>query len=259
MIGGISEVLEKIFIFQFKTLGYSIGGYFMRNIFNKYIRVARLYPAIITIIPILTLTVYLSDTELSKYLIDMLSLKILGNLSLGLVLLYLLMQFNRFISKEFYEKRIFNDELKMPTTEFLLLSDDMFSDEYKSKIRDKIESDFNIKLLDKEQESQKNIKARKLIVNSVGLIRGKVKDGDLLIQHNIEFGFFRNLIGGSWLGAFFSFLNIILFHFALSNLSLLIISLVCFIFYLIIIIFSKHIMRGYGELYAKRLFIEYLS
>ena len=62
-------------------------------------------------------------------------------------------------------------------------------------------TDFDITLLPEDQEKEKEEEARKKIVEAMSLIRAKVKDGRLLLQHNIEYGFVRNLIGGNEIAA----------------------------------------------------------
>lgn len=94
----------------------------MKLFFNKYLRVARLYPSVITTLPIIIFIFYMTNTELNIYLRGLLSLKIASDVSLALILLYLFSHIIRFIGKEFYEKRIFKDELMMPITELFDLT-----------------------------------------------------------------------------------------------------------------------------------------
>jgi len=52
-----------------------------------------------------------------------------------------------------------------------------------------------------------NITARKKIVEAVSIMREKVMDGHLLLQHNIEYGLWRNLIEGSTFALLISIIN----------------------------------------------------
>jgi len=225
---------------------------------NKYSRTARLYPAIISLIPILLLTISLSNNELESLLEQLVSVKIIGNVSMGIVLIYLLAQTNRFIGKEFFERRYFKTQLQMPTTEILLYSTDYISTQFKEKIRKKIERDFSLNLPSKVEEEKNNDDARRRIVDAVALVRGVVGDGKLLLQHNIEYGFVRNLIGSIPIGLSFSIVDIIYFQsHGMSNALKLAVALT--LFWFLLLLASKYLMRRYGILYARRLFEEYIS
>lgn len=183
---------------------------------------------------------------------------VIGNITISIVLLYLLMQINRFLGKFLFEKNMFKNELEMPTTNFLLFSNTEFSEEYKIKIREQIKSDFQIELPNEFMENQNIIETRKRVVEAVGLIRQKVKNGRLLLQHNIEYGFARNLIGGAIIGLMMSVFDIIYFY---NNADKLIggISIALSILFSILLIIHKPIIKHLGNQYAKRLFQEYLQ
>ncbi|MEK7074382.1 MAG: HPP family protein [Patescibacteria group bacterium] len=145
----------------------------------------------------------------------------------------------------------------MPTTNFLLFSDTHYSNEYKQQIREKILKDFGITLLSKEQEEKDEMAARKRIVEAASLIRGKVKDGRLLLQHNIEYGFARNLIGGSVIAFPTALIGVVLFYFFSYKVLPFVVLTVSATIYLVLIIFSKKIMDVFGVAYAKVLIQEY--
>ena len=96
------------------------------------------------------------------------------------------------------------------------------------------------------------------IVEVVGLMRQKVKNGRLLIQHNIEYGFFRNLIGGAILGLIMSCIDSVYFYHQDDD-TLMGISLFLVFSFSILLILNKIIIQNLGKLYAKRLFQEYLQ
>ena len=97
-----------------------------------------------------------------------------------------------------------------------------------------------------------------MLVDCVSLIRGKVKDGRLLLQHNIEYGFVRNLIGGSAVAVFLAIFNLIVFGYFLELLLPFYISLFLAITYLLIVMVGRKIIQSYGLRYAKILIQEYL-
>ena len=119
--------------------------------------------------------------------------------------------------------------------------------------------DFNLNLpqaLDEKlYPEETKIKIREI----VGLIINKVKGGNLLLQHNIEYGFVRNLMGGSVVACIVSILNIILFKFVFMNKIVFVTSILTLLIYLMPIIFSKKILKHYADEYADKLFREYLG
>lgn len=226
--------------------------------FDEYNRTARIYPSIITLLPFLIFTIYCDIDNLKQVIDNLISLRIVGNITIFVVLLYLLVQINRILGKFVFEKKLFRNELKMPTTNFLLLSNNEFSKEYKSQIRAKIKRDFKIELPNDIEETNDIENARKRIVESVGLIRQKVKNGRLLLQHNMEYGFFRNLIGGSIVGLLMSAFDIYYF-FSHRNNIIGVISIILTICFFTLLLIHKPIINHLGNLYAKRLFQEYLQ
>ncbi len=226
--------------------------------FDKYNRTARLYPSIIILIPFLLFTIYCNIDGLKDVFDDLLKVKIVGNITISVVLLYLLVQINRFFGKFLFERHLFKNEMEMPTTNFLLFSDQQYSKDYKTKIRERIQKDFKITLLTEEEELVDPVNARKMIIEAVGLIRQKVKNGRLLLQHNIEYGFARNLIGGSILGLIMSIVDSVYFYLQ-SNKLLFGLSLTLIVCFAILLCIHKPIIKHLGNQYAKRLFQEYLQ
>lgn len=226
--------------------------------FDKYNRTARIYPSIIILLPFLLFTIYCHIDNLKVVFEDLLKLKIVGNITISIVLLYFLVQINRALGKFVFEKSLFRNELEMPTTNFLLFSNQEFSKEYKLQIRAKIKKDFKVELLNENEETIDLENSRKRIVETVGLIRQKVKDGRLLLQHNIEYGFFRNLIGGSIIAFLMSGFDIYYFFTYKDNVLGEVSILFAFCFAILLLV-HKPIINHLGNQYAKRLFQEYLQ
>lgn len=226
--------------------------------FDKYNRTAKLYPSVIILIPFLLFTVYCDIDNLKDVFDNLLGIRILGNITISIVLLYLLVQVNRFLGKFIFERYMFQNELEMPTTNFMLYSNLEFSHDYKTKLREQIKSDFQITIPNEHSESDNIIDSRKRIVEAVGLIRQKVKNGRLLLQHNIEYGFFRNLIGGSIIGFIMSLIDIFYFYRIdnrlIGNISIGIASV-----FTVLLLLHRPIIRNLGMQYAKRLYQEYLQ
>lgn len=226
--------------------------------FNKYNLVARFYPAILCSLPILVLNFFLLDSYTGEFFSAIEGYKWIGGITFSAILIYLLAQIGRFVGKEVFEKIHFSDELSMPTTQLLLHSDKTYSSEQKLNIHSKIANDFSMTVCTLEQESLDEIGARRIIVDCVSLIRGKVKDGRLILQHNIEYGFARNLIGGSAVAVFLSIFNLIVFGYFLEQFIPFYISLFLAITYLLVVIIGRRVIQRYGLRYAKILIQEYL-
>ena len=226
---------------------------------STYYIEARLFPTVLTVIPLLILgNTIIHDLyyDTLKSIINVLPL--LTNLGLSAALLFLMVQINRFVAKEVFQRIYFKDEIFMPTTTHLLWNDNFFEFSIKENIRNKIKDRFHITLLTKEEELDDSIKGRKLIVSSVSQIRNVLRDNKLLLQHNIEYGFFRNLLGGSLIAIFFSI--ILLIYGKIENASgITIAALICLIIYLIPILFSSIIIKRYGIYYSKILFEQFLT
>ncbi len=92
----------------------------------------------------------------------------------------------------------------------------------------------------------------------MSLARKKVGSGKLLLQHNIEYGFWRNLIGGTIFAVLFSGITTYYSH-AENNKTLFFVSIILLIFYLLILIFNKFIIGRFGKMYARVLIQEYMG
>lgn len=83
--------------------------------------------------------------------------------------------------------------------------------------------------------------------------------GVLVGQHNLEYGFIRNLSGGSIIVIGISVLNIIIFLWIYPHHAAFIISCVVSLIYLLIVAFSKKMLLNVGNSYAKVLIQEYMA
>ena len=145
----------------------------------------------------------------------------------------------------------------MPTTNLLLKSNNELESSIKQKIEDKIKNKFDITLLSSIEESANQLRARKLIATTVSLIRNVLRDNSLLLQHNIEYGFFRNLIGGSFF-AFGISLIILISSYCTTDIATRNCGFILTSMYFLPIILSKVIINRYGKYYAKILYEQFL-
>lgn len=226
---------------------------------DKYDIFARLFPAILSSVPFFILHYFLLSPALGEFWGDLLTLKFISDITLVVVLLFLMMQMNRIISKLVFENLMYKDGLSMPTTNFLLHFDKYFSPKYTSQIHTRIKADFGIEIPTKHSESKNEELSRKMISEAVSQIRKKVGKGLLVGQHNLEYGFIRNFCGGNILSLLVSILNSIIFGFIYQNQIAFQISLTCLFIYLILSILSKKMIDVIGKSYAKVLIQEYMA
>lgn len=226
---------------------------------NTYYIKARLFPTVLTSIPTLILynkiVASLYHDKLQNIFV---ALPTITDVLLSSAIVFLLVQVNRFLSKEIFQRLYFKDEQYMPTTNLLLKSNTELEVSIKQKIEDKIKSKFDIKLLSRVEESVDEQRARKLIVSTVSQIRNCLRDNAMLLRHNIEYGFFRNLIGGSFLAMMISLILIIYSHFT-NDFSIRNLSVILGVIYFFPILLSKFIINRYGKYYAKILFEQFLT
>jgi hypothetical protein len=226
---------------------------------NIYFYRARLFPALITSIPMLIFLNKIIAVEYQEALKNVYDiLPIITHLGLSAAIIFLCVQVNRLLAKEIFQRLYFREELNMPTTNHLLWKNNYYDVSVKKKIRDKMNEKFGISLLGSGEEQQDETKARKLIISSVSQIRIALKGNSMLFQHNIEYGFWRNLIGGCVLAVMFS---IAIYFYGRQNRlnDLTTIGIILFSVYLIPIVLSKPIIRYYGKYYSKILFEQFLS
>lgn len=226
---------------------------------NSYFIRARLFPTILTAIPLLLLVNYLLSSyyyESFKKILDI--LPILASLGLSTAFIFLSVQVNRIISKEIIQRFYFKEEVKMPTTNHLLWNDIFFDKTIKTTIRAKIQTLYSIVLMNEQEEQADELKSRNQIIIAVSQIRNSLRGNDLLFQHNIEYGFFRNLMGGSLLAVVCSIL-IVIFAYLKNEIVLINAGIILLFIYLIPIILSKLIIKRFGHYYSKVLYEQFLT
>lgn len=128
---------------------------------NKHELKARMFPAIITILPVLIFSHFYLYKIIPELLNSILFTKVVGDVSIVFILLYLVVQISRFVNKKFLQDNLFQDELHFPTTNYLLYSNKKYTTERKEKIRYKIKTDFNIHLLSATEEKNNENEAKK--------------------------------------------------------------------------------------------------
>ncbi len=220
----------------------------------KYQLYARIVPSILSSIPALLYQYFFLNQEIANFLQFLDSLKFIGDITISIVILYFISQTNRLIAKKLFEKK----EIYLPTTNFLLFSNQEYSKEYKQKIYEKIQHTFDIRLPTKNEQEKNEMNSRKRIAEAMSLVRKRIGNGKLLLQHNIEYGFWRNLIGGTIFAIIFSGMDAY-FAYIQSNASILVLSISLLIVYSIPLFLNKYIIQKVSALYARTLIQEYMA
>ena len=227
--------------------------------FNKYTIGARLFPSMISAVPFFVLGHYYLTPKIGDFVAIVSSYTWIGDLTISAAAVYLLMQVSRWISKPLFEDRIFDRGNQFPTTSFLLHTDTYYSSNYTHQIHERIIIDFDI-ILHSKQDEQRNLQdARKRIKEAISLVRNMVSDSGLVLQHNIEYGFARNLAGGSVIAFITSAVSAFLFYFVEPIDTAFTVSVIISMLYGMYLLLSKRIMKYLGANYADVLISEYMN
>ena len=170
---------------------------------NKYIRVARVYPAVLGMfLPCILLAMCMGEW-FPKYQVlagnvQWVLCMIGGTALVSMAVGYLVRELFKETSKWLFQYPLFRkDETEMPTTKMLLWQNAKISAAYHKEIASKVKETFNIKLPSEADEKKDIVMAKKTIVDTVAQIRQNCRGDEILRQYNIEFGFCRNYLGAS--------------------------------------------------------------
>lgn len=231
---------------------------YIKSFTDKYFWIARILPATIALIPLFILQYFYFNNIIYQGLLNLEETPFLIIFIINLLFLYLASQIIRFFGKDIFEAIIFKKGLKFPTTELLLFSNNGLTDETKKEIRSKIGSVFNLKLPTKTAELSNENDARKRINELIGRVRKKIGyENKILNNYNIEYGFWRNVIGG--MPIFIISCILILFFSHSNNMSLFYLTIISLGISFLLIIFSGSILNNYGKKYATELFNEFMG
>lgn len=226
--------------------------------FDRYYLQARIVPALLTIIPSLILFHSLLGPKLGALFSGIEVLTKGTGVSLSIALLFLWVQLSKLTGRIIFQRLIFQEELRMPTTNYLLQTNSYFTPETKRQIRIKIEICFQLHLYDYRKEQQQELNARKQICLAVSQIREHLRNNKMLLRHGIDYGFFKNLISGSLLAGIFCLAGIGLGQgiYVLEPYSDVFIVLAAI--YLLPVLLSRSIMQHFGHYYGKILYEQFL-
>ena len=220
----------------------------MKFLTDPYTIKARIFPSALGVIPFALVLKFVP--------IEPMILKFTTAGIFSTVLIYIFTQFIIRIPAKIFEDWLFSNGLHMPSTNLLLYKNLEYSDEFKNNIRSQIQRDFNLSISSKKAESENEVIARRKIKDATKLMIGKVKGGHLLLKHNYEYGFSRNLWSSSIVGIIGS-LSLIYFSRINHHKILFIIGVILAITYTLYVIFGHLLIKYTGKLYAKKLIEEY--
>ncbi|MBS1773954.1 MAG: hypothetical protein JST82_13940 [Bacteroidetes bacterium] len=226
---------------------------------NKYYLRARLAPTALTAIPL----VFLLDTLVMPSMQATLLAKspylpMLVKYGLITGLAFILVQLNRLVSKEVFQRLIFKDETHFPSTILMMWKDSSIDTHVKKILHNKVQAEFNIELLDAAHEAANDKTARSRIKSAVAALRNKFRDNKLLLQHNIEYGFFRNLMGGAVIAVGISIVLLIA-SYQKGDQGIVKMAWTFIGIYLFVITVCIYFIKRYARYYAKFLIEEYIS
>lgn len=224
---------------------------------NEYYLKARLMPTVLTMIPLVVLYLYIVAPLIDPVLKPVWNLlPVFTGVSINVAVMFLLVLLNRFLSKAIFQRLFYQDDLKMPTTDFLLPNNPALDNISRERYYSFILTDFGIDMKKSLKALKSENDKRIMIARVVGQIREMMRDNKMILQHNIEYGFFRNLLGGCVVASIIS-VSLLIIALVIENRTLLITSIVTFVIYILPIVFSKLIVKIHGANYAKVLFEQY--
>lgn len=162
---------------------------------TEYTLKARLAPTVLATPPLLLLGNALFDIQASQWLDSNTMSWLFGKGTASAALVFLMMQVNRLIALEIFQRWVSQDELNFPTTRWLMATNTEMSPTLRHSINLKVQRDFQMALPPASLGDTPLVRRHNADV--VGRIRLFVGGPPKLLQYNIEYGFFRNLIGAS--------------------------------------------------------------
>ena len=221
--------------------------------FDEYNLKARVYPTLLASIPVfLFLLFFVHDLTKINLVLNLISSSVLT-----ILCLYFFSDVVRNLGKAL-EVKIFKNELYFPTTEFLLHANNSLSKEKRIQIHNKINKEYGCTLCSEKEEEMNEGAARVKIKEAVGLVRQKVGDGRLVLEFNIRYGFWRNLIGISLFSSVICIFCLFFFLVAGNNVAVSV-FFILFVFYTLPFVFRKGLLKFFGYQYTEQLFLEYLD
>jgi len=227
---------------------------------DEYEIKARYIPALISVIPAVHFLILFVGMGFWQELIGNISwMLVITNLSLSLIVMLTIAQFQSTLGKIWVEESIFGKGgSKFPTTSMLLYNEGMISKNRKDLLRKRISEMSGCTFSSGKEEKDDPENARLQAREAIGQVRSKVGHGIKTIQYNIRYGFFRNLIAGTAWSCIGS-LGCSILYFTQSRWEPMILFLIYFTIFGVLFAFRKVILERLAYNYADNLFNEFLS
>jgi len=227
---------------------------------DEYEIKARYIPTFLAVIPIVHFLILFVGMGFWQELISNISwMLVIANLSLSLIVMLAIAQFQSSLGKIWIEESIFGKGGdRFPTTNMLLYNEGLISRDRKDLLRTKISEKFGCSFSTEKGERDDPANARLQAREAVGHVRGKVGHGVKTIQYNIRYGFFRNLIAGAGWSCIGS-LGCSILYFVDSKWEPMSLFVVYFLAFVALYMFRKAILERLAYNYADTLFNEFLS
>lgn len=184
---------------------------------------------------------------------------LVANIGLSLIVMIAFVQIQCGFSKYWIEEAIFGKGgINFPTTDMLLFNNTLISTERKEQIRNKITKLSGCKFSTIDEENNNPINARLQVRDAVNSVRTVVGKGNMTLQYNIRYGFFRNFIGGViWSGI--GSLGCSIIYGIDNDWKPMILFLTLLIIHILTFLFKKHILDKFSFSYADYLFNDFLE
>jgi hypothetical protein len=230
------------------------------KIWDEYEIKSRYLPCLVSVMPLSHFLIGILGITFFNHLIaDSSWLLVVANISFPLVMVLCLIQIQVVFSKNVIETAIFGQNgIRFPTTEMLLLTSGIISQEKKVLIRNKLSKSFDVVFPTKDDEIANPENSRMLARDAVAFIRKKVGKGIMTYQYNIRYGFVRNLIGGI-IWAIPGYFGCVVLYAINKNWTGMIFFAIILLGYLLLFILRKRILSSIALSYADSLSNEYLS
>lgn len=224
---------------------------------SEYTLKARLAPTALAAPPLLLLCNALFDLQANQWLESDTMTALFGKGTATAALVFLMMQVNRLIGLEVFQRWVSQDELNFPTSRWLVATNTEMSPLQRRSIDKKLQQDFQIGLLPASMGDTPEV--RRHNADLVGRIRLFVGSPPKLLQYNIEYGFFRNLIGASLPVLAAGLANAYLYSEKLLPAWCFHLSLAYAVFAGVLVCFARPLIERLGIQYTRVLFQTYLD
>lgn len=224
---------------------------------SEYIIKARLAPTVLAAPPLLIFFNGVINIQANQWLETETMIMFFGKGTATTAIVFLMMQVNRLIGLEIFQRFIFKDENDFPTTRWLVATNSEMSLQQRESIDSKAHRDFGVGLLPRSLGDSTDV--RRHNADLVGRIRLFVGSPPKLLQYNIEYGFFRNLIGATLTVLIASLANIYLYIKNLLPEWAFHLSIIYLIIVAALLCLTPFIIKRLGIQYARVLFQTYLE